>query len=429
MRLALASLFMITVNVAYGCVTVVYPTGTNPTDVQNVQAALNQGGSVLLKAVDKNGHPQYFNFGSWPEYSNGVVPPNSEVHLVTSVAISGEQVGCNRTTIVGGVSPFYETSTTVKASITGLKFVNPLADAITIYGSSGISIVNNEVDGVLPFYRAANNWTETLGFFVGGLGNSTITGNVVISGNYIHGLHGSQYEFGFEAYQVESPMTITGNTIEVADDTTAGDGLYDSEGIAVDYCSGASTISCNNISVGPGVCYNGILVQGPANGATSILANEVSIDEPAFCYAAIGVSGSTGTAQVLGNLIDSKSESADGIALEGTSSTGTVTGATVSLNGICIENSDVGAIGIYGAVNKSCLSLNLISGESAYALSASSDGNASDLASSNSFLNNLLLCYTATDASIFLDTNTVNNVVRGCYSSVINKGTGNQISH
>lgn len=32
--------------------TVVYPTGTFPQDVENVQSAVNQGGTVLLKATE-----------------------------------------------------------------------------------------------------------------------------------------------------------------------------------------------------------------------------------------------------------------------------------------------------------------------------------------------------------------------------------------
>ena len=42
---------------------IVYPTGVYPADHHNVQAAVNQGGVVLLKAVDTAGHPLAFNFG------------------------------------------------------------------------------------------------------------------------------------------------------------------------------------------------------------------------------------------------------------------------------------------------------------------------------------------------------------------------------
>src|SRR6266576_5757478 len=42
---------------------VVYPTGVYPTDVQNVQAAVDQGGTVVLKARSTAGVPTHFNFG------------------------------------------------------------------------------------------------------------------------------------------------------------------------------------------------------------------------------------------------------------------------------------------------------------------------------------------------------------------------------
>ena len=60
--------------------TVVYPTGEPVQDVQNVQTAVDQGGTVILKATDASGSPQYFNFGTavgavgmYVEISNDVV--------------------------------------------------------------------------------------------------------------------------------------------------------------------------------------------------------------------------------------------------------------------------------------------------------------------------------------------------------------------
>jgi hypothetical protein len=43
---------------------VVYPTGSYPTDILNVRAAVAQGGKVLLKATDVNGVPTAFEFSS-----------------------------------------------------------------------------------------------------------------------------------------------------------------------------------------------------------------------------------------------------------------------------------------------------------------------------------------------------------------------------
>src|SRR4029434_443181 len=43
--------------------TIVYPTGSYPLDAQNVQAALDGGGTVLLKATNAAGVPTAFDFG------------------------------------------------------------------------------------------------------------------------------------------------------------------------------------------------------------------------------------------------------------------------------------------------------------------------------------------------------------------------------
>jgi hypothetical protein len=53
-----------------GGLSVVYPTGLYPYDVTIVQAALDRGGTVLLKAVNVAGIPTPFNFGT----GVGVVP-------------------------------------------------------------------------------------------------------------------------------------------------------------------------------------------------------------------------------------------------------------------------------------------------------------------------------------------------------------------
>lgn len=425
-RLPLA-LSLIASSLAYGGTTIVYPTGINPTDVQNVQAAVNKGGSILLKAVDQKGHPQSFNFGTWPNPSS--VPANGSVTLNASVSISGERVGANRTTIAGGVSPFYEPNNVpVKVSITGLLFLNPGCDAATIWSSTGFTFANNEVSAPQP-YTGSEGYTETIGLFVGGLGNSTITGPVVITGNNIHGLAAAEDEVGIYMNNVESAMSIVGNNVSVGYATADGAGSLDSAAIAIYGCAGAAGITGNNVNVGPGTTYHGIRVLGPAaSGAVTLLGNQVTIDDNALCYAAIALNGATGNIQVLANSVDSGSEAADGIALEGNSSTGTISGATVALNAIDIENSDFSAIELIGAVSRSTISLNLITGDSAYAVSAQGDGNPADLASANYFLSNLLLGYSASDATVFFDTNTANNMFVGPYVKAINNGTGNKIS-
>lgn len=84
--------------------TIVYPTGAFPTDGINVQAAADQGGTVLLKATNRQGKPTAFNFGT-PDPNHGGTScsvAGVTVNLNTDVAILGEQVGQKMTTINGG---------------------------------------------------------------------------------------------------------------------------------------------------------------------------------------------------------------------------------------------------------------------------------------------------------------------------------------
>src|SRR5262245_31496697 len=80
--------------------TVVYPTGSFPEDFEAVQAAVDQGGHVLLKAADASGRPTAFDFGP-PVVGSG------SVHITTDVEIEGEVLNGTQTTIRGGNAPFF----------------------------------------------------------------------------------------------------------------------------------------------------------------------------------------------------------------------------------------------------------------------------------------------------------------------------------
>lgn len=104
---------------------VVYPSGDPGQDVAAVQAAVDGGGTVLLKAVDVNGVPQVFDFGEYPvgavdwDDTAGSVALGTSGDLVilivgdgavlfsvgNDVALVGETVGEAVTTIRGGNVP------------------------------------------------------------------------------------------------------------------------------------------------------------------------------------------------------------------------------------------------------------------------------------------------------------------------------------
>jgi hypothetical protein len=106
--------------------------------------------------------------------------------------------------------------------------------------------------------------------------------------------------------------------------------------------------------------------------------------------------------------------------------------AVIENNSITVHNAEnfFGGIGLFGAVSNSTIQGNTITGDAGAALNADQLflGDLTDLVSSNRFLFNNIASVTVSGASTFLGTNTVNNLVRGQCVSVIDLGTGNNIS-
>src|SRR5262249_30264301 len=123
--------------------TTVYPTGSFPLDVQNVQAAIDRGGTGILKATNKDGQPTAFDFGP-PEPETG-----DRGDLTADVSISGERVGPYATTIKGGHLPI-RGAVPVKSTIQGIDFDGPLGIAIDLVRSTSADIIGNRIRGVVP---------------------------------------------------------------------------------------------------------------------------------------------------------------------------------------------------------------------------------------------------------------------------------------
>ena len=186
----------------------VYPTGVWPDDVHNVQAAIDQGGNVLLKATNAAGQPTAFNFGT-PE-----ILPDRFVFLTTDVSILGEQVGSNMTTIQGGFGPI-RSPVPVKSRIEGIDFEGPLLDAIDIFASTGSDIIANRINNVVPFL-AFFGFTVSDGIDIAGNSDPehAITGKVRVADNVIENLHGD-IASGIQFDGVAADSEISGNTINL----------------------------------------------------------------------------------------------------------------------------------------------------------------------------------------------------------------------
>jgi hypothetical protein len=140
---------------------VVYPTGDPGQDVAAVQAAVDGGGTVLLKALDVNGFPQVFDFGeypvaavNWDAQGAGSVALGTSGDLVilivgngaflfsigNDVHLRGETLGEARTTIRGGTVPIRNFASIgpsgnlvfglAKLTVEGITFTEPAFQAV-----------------------------------------------------------------------------------------------------------------------------------------------------------------------------------------------------------------------------------------------------------------------------------------------------------
>jgi hypothetical protein len=207
-------------NAAPPVTTTVYPTGSFPLDVQNVQTAIDKGGSVLLKTTNAAGQPTAFNFG----------PPDAfaGVNLTTDVSILGEQVGQFTTTIKGGFDPILGL-VPVKSTIQGIHFEGPLDSPIALFRSTGANIVGNHISGIVPL-RLFFGFTEIEGIFVSGFDDpqNAVTGQVTIADNVIE-VAGGDFVNGMQLDSVAADVEISGNTVNFL----ASNGFIQTLGILV----------------------------------------------------------------------------------------------------------------------------------------------------------------------------------------------------
>jgi hypothetical protein len=130
--------------------TVVVGTGNPDIDVPAVQAAVDQGGDVVLK-----GH---FSFNRPPTVPTATTWAGGSATVLVSraVTISGERdehghmrdEGGELTSIEGGTTPFYVEAAGAGVTIQGLRFIRPKGDAILVYAVSGLMVASCRIDGI-----------------------------------------------------------------------------------------------------------------------------------------------------------------------------------------------------------------------------------------------------------------------------------------
>jgi hypothetical protein len=154
---------------------VIVGTGDPSVDVPVVQAAVDQGGDVVLK-----GH---FSFDAPPTKplapvlgsAGGGYAPAAEILIAKSVSVSGardEDGGL--ATIDAGTIPFYVEARGERVTIRGLRFVRPTSAAILVYAVTGLEIASTRIAGVVPFAHLGGGIAVNTS---GNLPNPTSPGN------------------------------------------------------------------------------------------------------------------------------------------------------------------------------------------------------------------------------------------------------------
>jgi hypothetical protein len=379
-----------------GSATVVYPTGQFPTDVDNVQAAVNLGGTLFLKATDAASRFTPFNFGP-------AIDGSGTVFLNTNITIRGETVGGHMTTILGGDAPF-RSYYPVHAIIHELYFDGPRIAAALVIATTGFEFSGSHVARVVPFlwyrdpdigdvYKGQGIWVEPLG---------SLSGTIAIEDNIFEdcGLGGAQLGYGLAIVPGEARVSIARNLIRGAN----------LAGIILIWPGAETVIEDNSIVPGPGDTEprdwgNGIHLLGAwrrvQDTPVIIRNNEISAEGP-------GAHG-----------IFAFGDEVFNYAVQNT---------VIERNRITMNNGWTG-IGLWGKVGNSNVRNNRISGNAEVALMLGAGFfDPTEESKSNVFTGNNIATFESSTADVFFDTNTVNNVLQGHSGSVIDLGTGNRIT-
>jgi hypothetical protein len=374
---------------ANSAVHVVYPTGSAATDVANVQAAVDAGGVVLLKATDAAGAPAVFEFGT------------GRVLLTNDVVITGETVHGVMTTVHHGIRPF-RSSPGLQALVTikNIHFDSPLSAAVLITSSRGFDFTGNVVTDVFGSFFFGETKGQAV-WVTDSTQSKQIVGHITIANNLVERVH-ADLSYGVAFAVFDASVDIHGNTFRDTKDT----------GVVV--VGGSQPISIDN---------NVILGGAP---------------EPGFFSAGNGIAAGLGSGplSITRNTIVCDNPYADGIALEGVIDFNPSLGglpnevpasSVIALNDITMHGSSYGAVSIYGQISPSLVTGNKISGDASYAVDIS-PFNGDETTSGTAIIGNRITQFQAQVSDVFLDYIATNTLVIGHGGTAIDNGVNNHIS-
>jgi hypothetical protein len=359
-----------------------------------VQAAVDGGGTVVLKASNVSGAPTAFNFGT-PHYLVG-----GGINIYNDVEIVGERVGGNMTTIAGGFLPVLGVAA-AKTRIADIDFESPGASAIVIAASTGTEITGNIVNAVVPALLTLG-FTDSDGIDLFGNYAPGVTGKARVSGNLIEGLTGD-FANGMQLDEVAADVTISDNTVIFEQSS----GYIQTIGITAFRSHGKVSINRNFIYMGPGNMdtYPAPIFAGGEHEAIYTISN---------------------------NDIVSNHPNADGIEVNGGDASEPTNGANVTGNRVLISSTYPGlggaGVSFYGGVNNAIVSGNIIEGSSAFALQIAEGFFGGASAVSNRVLGNDISGHADLTADIYLGSNSSDTLVAGQCASAIDLGVANRIN-
>ncbi len=373
----------------------VYPTGVFPNDVDNVQAAVDLGGSVILKATAADGTPMAFNFGPADINESHV----GHVFLEHDVVIRGESAPHSRTTISGGVFPIYGDART-RTTVSGIHFDGPLGSAMIFIASSGATITGNEVTNVVGLSLGLpppyDDITEGRGVkFLGNNGPDEITGNIVVANNVFGDLTAVLSDAIVFDSVVHANVVVRANEIHAAEDG----------GIFLENIGGNVTVTGNDITPGPGTTPYSV-------------GDGIDLD-----------AASSGRFTISGNRVHASDPYADGILIWGLDPESGPQHWLVANNKVAMEGSYYGGVTVVGAVSRGLVIGNRISGTADLGIDLLADFyDPSSAPSHNLMLANDLSGFEPATADVYLDTGTTGNHVIGNYDPVVDMGTDNVVT-
>ena len=366
---------------------VVYPTGIYPTDVNNVQAAVSQGGTVLLKAKNADGQPMAFEFG----FDGGFF-------ITDDVMILGEGNGSAMTTIRGGWAPV-RCLAPVYLTVRGIHFEGSRSCAIYIGASAGADLSSNVITGVIGTPLAPEVIKGQGIWIVAPWVNPyAISGSIVIADNTIKDVDAT-LGYGVALYCFGAETTIVGNHIS---------GM-NTAGILAAYNAEAVRVTDNIIVPGPEQ-YPGQFSGGVGIWGVGSLGGD-------YYFAR-------------NNIICENPEAAGILVLQPYFLWGPVPEPKIVIerNHVTVHGSWWGGIELVDGVSGAYVGQNRIDGQNAYAIGVWALEFPEVPMANNVFQGNNVSGFTANVAEYFLDVATQNTVVVGKSGTVVDLGSGNRVT-